>query len=45
MWNDVSKNENIQQWQTANGGVLWKKGVLRNFCQIYRKTPVPESCF
>ena len=31
--------------EAATGGVLSKKGVLRNFAKIHRKTPVPEYFF
>ena len=31
--------------ETATRGVLWKKGTLKNFAKIHKKTPMLESLF
>ena len=33
----------IEHEEATTGGVLQKKGVLRNFAKIHGKTPMPES--
>ena len=43
----ISKNTFFIEhlWETASGRCSVKKGVLKSFSEIHRKTPMPESLF
>ena len=38
-------NNKMNRHRSSRPEVICKKGVLRNFTKIHRKTPVPESLF
>ena len=39
------KSDSLAPYRSSHQSCSMKKGILTNFCEIHRKTPLPESLF